>query len=297
MRRHRLLLAFAAATVIGAALLGLDTFRWIPRWLVWLWTVLAALLVLHELLGRPLPFLRWSFLRMLVGMNTLLRDWQVGDGREEGAARHVLAHAPRGDVDAAIRTIDDYARRKSFLINVGDEKGAILDGVIERLRPQLVLEVGAYVGYSALRMASKLPAGGRLVSVEYNDDNASIARRIVEHAGAADRVTFVVGTLGDGGTTLAHLAEEHGFASGSLDVVFLDHDKDAYLPDLQRLLDAGWLHPGSVVVADNVGFPGAPEYRAYMESEEGKTWRTRVHQTHVEYQKMIPDVVLESALL
>jgi catechol O-methyltransferase len=291
------LVAFAGAAVFGATLLALGAVSPLPRWLLWTVTVLGALLAIHDLLGRPLPFLRWSFLRMMLGTKTLLRDWQVGDGREEGAARFVTANTPPGDLDAAIRAIDEYARRKSFLINVGDEKGVLLDAVIERVRPRLALEVGAYVGYSALRIARNLPPGGRLVSVELNADNAAIARRIVQHAGAADRVTFVVGTLGDGGTTLAHLAEEHGFASGSLDVVFLDHDKDAYLPDLRRLLDAGWLHPGSVVVADNVRFPGAPEYRAYMESEEGKTWRTRAHETHVEYQSLIPDVVLESTRL
>ena len=288
---------FAAVAALAASLLATNEVSALPRWLLWTLTVAAALLALHELLERPLPFLRWSFLRMALGTKTLLRDWQVGDGREEGAARFVAEHAKAGDLDSAIRTIDDYARHKSFLINVGDEKGVLLDAVIERVRPRLVLEVGAYVGYSALRIARKLPPGGRLVSVEFNADNAAIARRIVEHAGAADRVTFVAGYLGDGGKTRSQLAEQHGFASGSLDVVFLDHDKDAYLPDLKLLLDAGWLHPGSVVVADNVGFPGAPEYRAYMEAEEGKTWRTRVHQTHVEYQKMIPDVVLESTLL
>ena len=52
--------------------------------------------------------------------------------------------------------------------------------------------------------------------------------------------------------------------------MFIDHDKDAYLPDLERILDRGWLHPGSVVVADNIRFPGAPEYRAFMQAEEGR---------------------------
>jgi catechol O-methyltransferase len=291
------LVAFSAAAVLGGALLARDAVPAIPRWLLWTWTVVAALLALHDLLGRPVPFLRWSVLRLMFGMKSLLRDWQVGDGREEKAARWVVAHAPPGDVDAAIRAIDDFARHESFLINVGDEKGALLDAVIEREKPRLVLELGAYVGYSALRIARKLPPGGRLVSVEYSAANAAIARRIVEHAGAADRVTFVHGHLGDGGKTMAALAASHGLGPGSLDVVFLDHDKDAYLPDLQRLVEAGWLHPGSVAVADNVRFPGAPEYRAHMEAEEGKGWRTRVHETHLEYQSLLPDVVLESTLL
>jgi catechol O-methyltransferase len=269
----------------------------VPAWLLWIATGLSALLLLHELAGRPIPFLRWSFLRMVVGMKKLTTEWQVGDRREEAAARFVIENAPAGDVEAAIRAIDEYAYKHKFLINVGDEKGAILDGVIERVQPRLVLELGAYVGYSALRIARKLPEGGRLYSVELVPANAEIARGIIAHADVADRVTFVVGSLGDGGRTLAHLANECGFRAGSLDVVFVDHAKEAYLPDLQRILEAGWLHPGSVVVADNVRFPGAPEYRAYMEREEGKRWRTRAHETHVEYQSMIPDVVMESTLL
>jgi catechol O-methyltransferase len=239
-------------------------------------------------------FFRWSFLRMAIGMKKLLRDWQVGDGREQGALEYVMQRAPAGNIDAAIAAIDEYAYEKSFLINVGDEKGKILDAAVERVKPQRVLELGAYVGYSALRIARQLPAGAHLFSVEFNADNARIAGRMIEHAGVADRVTFIVGTLGDGGKTRSALAERYGFGPGSLDLVFIDHDKDAYLPDLKRIVDAGWLHPGSVVVADNVQFPGAPEYRAHMKAEEGRRWTTEEHATTVEYQRLIPDVVLVS---
>src|SRR4051794_10743939 len=113
-----------------------------------------------ELGGKRLPFLRWSFIRMGLGMKTLLTDWQVGDGREDGVLAHVLANATPGSLDAAIEAIDAYAYQQKFLINVGDEKGAILDEVIARVQPKRVLELGAYVGYSALRIARKLPPGG-----------------------------------------------------------------------------------------------------------------------------------------
>ena len=257
----------------------------------------GALVVLNILLGRPVPFLRWSVLRMLFGTKRLLSEWQVGDGREQAAASYVVANAPAGNVDAAIAALDRFAYRHKFLINVGDEKGAILDAAVERVAPRRVLELGAYVGYSALRMARRLPAGGQVFSVELNPSNATIARQVIEHAGAADRITIVVGSIGDGGQTVQTLEETHGFTAGSLDFAFIDHAKDAYLPDLQRILQTGWLHPGSVVVADNVGFPGAPEYRAYMDAEEGKRWHTRAHKTHAEYQKLIADLVLESTLL
>jgi catechol O-methyltransferase len=241
--------------------------------------------------------MRWSFIRMMLGAKTLVRDWQVGDGREQATCDYVLAHARAGSLDAAIDAIDAFARKQKFLMNVGDEKGAILDGVIERVKPQRVMELGGYVGYSALRIARKLPPGGHLYSIEFNAANAAIARKIHAHAGASDRVTVVHGHLGDGGKTMQELEQRHGFGSGKLDVVFIDHAKEAYVPDLERILNAGWLHPGSVAVADNVRFPGAPEYKAYMEAAEGKQFRTREHETHAEYQTLIKDLVLESEFL
>jgi catechol O-methyltransferase len=107
----------------------------------------------------------------------------------------------------------------------------------------------------------------------------------------------VVGTIGDGGKTLDALADEHGFAAGKLDLLFVDHDKSAYLPDLQSILDRGWLHRGSIVVADNILIPGAPRYREYMREQQDKLFDTAEHKTHGEYQTLVPDIVLESEYL
>jgi len=211
---------------------------------------------LLEVGGRRAPFLRWSALRMAFGMRHLLREWQVGDGREDALADYVLAHARRGDVSDAIRTVDEFCYQRSVMMNVGDEKGLILDTAITRVQPSRLLELGTYCGYSALRTARAMPPGAHLWSIEFAAANAEIARRIWDHAGVADRVTALVGTVGDGGTTLDRLSDEHGFDEGNLDFVFVDHDKAAYLPDLESLLKRRWLHRGSVVLADNVRIPG-----------------------------------------
>jgi catechol O-methyltransferase len=245
---------------------------------------------------RRIPFLRWSFWRLLLGMKRLTTEWQVGDGREARLADYVAAHARRGDAADVLRAIDAFAYEQSFLINVGDKKGRILDAAVAKVRPKLILELGTYLGYSALRMAIAAP-GARIVSLEFNADNAALARRILDHAGVGERVTVVVGTLGDGGATIAALRERHGFAPGAVDFVFVDHDKDAYLPDLERIEAERWLRRGALVVADNVKFPGAPAYRAYMQRHEGGRWRTTEHETHVEYQTVIRDLVLESEYL
>jgi catechol O-methyltransferase len=252
---------------------------------------------LLELGGKRIPFLRWSVLRMIFGARHLVTNWQVGDGREEALAVYVATRARAGDLDDVIRVIDEFCYEQSIMMNVGDEKGAILDRAVSRARPRRLLELGTYCGYSALRMARVMPSEARLWSIEFNEANAQIARRIWDHAGIGDRVTVVVGSLGDGGGTIARLEAEHGFASGSVDFVFVDHDKAAYLPDLERILARGWLHAGSVVVADNVKVPGAPKYRGYMKAEEGHRWHTVEHETHVEYQSLLKDLVLESDYL
>src|ERR1700761_3629821 len=167
-------------------------------------------------LKQRIPLLRWSFWRLATGARNITTIGQIGDGREAAAVEYVLTHARAGDVDDVIATIDKFAYEKSMLINVGDEKGVLLDAAVRRADPKLALELGTYCGYGALRIARAAPAA-KVYSIELAEANAANARQIWAHAGVADRVTCVVGTVGDGGHTLDALADEHGFTAGSLD--------------------------------------------------------------------------------
>lgn len=247
-------------------------------------------------LKQRVPFLRLSFWRLAIGARNITKTGQIGDGREAAAADYVVANARQGDIDDVIAKVDQFAYEKSILINVGDEKGELLDAAVRRADPGLALEMGTYCGYSSLRIARAAPSA-KVFSIELSSANADVARRIWAHAGVDDRVTCVVGTISDCGITLDALAAEHGFAADKLDFVFIDHDKDAYLRDLQSILDRGWLRRGSIVVADNIGFPGSPKYRDFMNQQQGQLFDTVDHKTHAEYQTLIPDVVLESEYL
>lgn len=247
-------------------------------------------------LKQRLPFLRWSVLRMSTGARNITTTGQIGDGREAAAVDYVLANARAGDIDDVLAAIDKFAYEESMLINIGDEKGLLLDAAVRRADPARALELGTYCGYSALRIARAAPSA-KVYSIELAEANAANARRIWAHAGVADRITCVVGTVGDGGRTLDALAAEYGFAGGALDFLFIDHDKDAYLADLQSILDRGWLHPGAIVVADNIKVPGSPRYRAYMREQQGVRFDTVEHKAHLEYQSLLHDLVLESRYL
>jgi len=240
--------------------------------------------------------LRWSALRMAAAVRNITTTGQIGDGRGAAAVEYVLENARPGDLDDVLATIDKFAYEKSILINVGDEKGLLLDAAVRRADPALALELGTYCGYGALRIARAAP-NAKVYWVELAEANAVNARQIWAHAGVADRVTCVVGTIGDGGRTLDALADEHGFTSGALDFVFIDHDKAAYLDDLKSILDRGWLHPGAIVVADNVRIPGAPKYREYMRQQQGELWNTVERKAHLEYQSLVSHLVLESDYL
>ena len=220
LRRMSGAIGGAAVSAAAAALLTPQVRQRlkVPSWLLWLTASIAAAITVNELVGKPVPFLRWSVLTMMVRGRHLLREWQVGDGRETALEKYVLARARPGDVDDAIRVIDHFGRHVSFLINVGDEKGKILDRAVERTQPRLLLELGTYCGYSALRMARVMPREARLYSVEFNTANAEIARCILAHAGVDAKVTVIVGTLGDG-ETIRTLKREHNFVPGSLDLV------------------------------------------------------------------------------
>lgn len=65
-----------------------------------------------------------------------------------------------------------------------------------------------------------------------------------------------------------------------MQIVFIDHDKDAYVTDAKLLVASGSLAPGSLLLADNVLMPGIPEYLQYL--DESPQFATALHK--VEFQ-------------
>ena len=157
---------------------------------------------------------------------------------------YVVANARRGDPASVLAAMDRYALEVRFLMNLGPDKGPLVQELFSGLPSQArVLELGAFCGYSAVLFASVLGPGGRVVSLELGEESVEAARANVEYAGFADRVEFVQGDAADTIPTL----------DGPFDLVFLDHWKDVYKRDLLSIEAAGLLRPGSLVVADNVG--------------------------------------------
>ena len=67
----------------------------VPPWLLWLTVSIAAAITVNELVGKPVPFLRWSVLTMMLRGRHLLRERQVGDGRETALEKYVMKRPRR----------------------------------------------------------------------------------------------------------------------------------------------------------------------------------------------------------
>ena len=124
-----------------------------------------------------------------------------------------------------------------------------------------LLELGTATGYSAIYLAKGCePAGGRVLSLEWDAAMAARARGNLAAAGVSERVEV---RPGDALQLMAAL-------EGPFDLIFMDIDKESYLPALphcRRLLK-----PGGLLVADNVGFAGAAPFNQEIFTSED--WRT-----------------------
>ena len=174
--------------------------------------------------------------------------------RTRQAAAYVARHARPGDPDDVLRTLDTFATEERWLMSVGPEKGSLVQELVERLPADArILELGAYCGYSSILLAHAFGPAARVVSVEIDGDSVASTRANVAVAGLSDRVTVVHGRS----------SEIIGRLQGTFDLVFLDHWKDLYLPDLKLIEQRQLIKPGSIVVADNVGEIFQPE--AYLD--------------------------------
>ncbi|MCJ1306868.1 hypothetical protein MMC25_000512 [Agyrium rufum] len=189
------------------------------------------------------------------------------DGREIALLHFVYAHSEidqmRNNPEKVLEAIDEYGRTKKYLMNVGDDKGKIVCDLITKEKPQTMVELGGYVGYSALLFGAAMrKAGGeRYYSLERNPEFAAVILALVQLAGLDDVVRVIVGPS-DASIKRLYDAD----VLKRIDLMFLDHYKPAYTTDLKLCEYLGLIQPGTVLAADNVIKPGNPPYLEYVRS-------------------------------
>lgn len=203
-----------------------------------------------------------------------------------------------------LQTIEEFTKTH-HMMNIGPFKGAVIDAEIRKKQPLIMAELGGFTGYSAVRFASvQRDAAGDNKSHYYSFEfNPTFAERIREVCSPFHLLVVVEVELSgrvcvdcglcrargpgdrgrrrvrrqlpragrqDGRCTSEHssffLEHELIVTVVIVQIYFIDHAKEAYLSDAKLIFESGTLAPGSILAADNVVRPGAPDYLEFIEN-------------------------------
>ncbi|KAI8592715.1 S-adenosyl-L-methionine-dependent methyltransferase [Geranomyces variabilis] len=232
--------------------------------------------------------------------------WVARTGQNELALLDVVnAGAPTTTTpEAVLELIDKHCwTQGNGMMHIGDRKAKVIEQVMLDLKPRRVLELGTFCGYSAVLMGSILKrlhpdhpstkeaaaaaaAKPELVTIDPSSCQADVAAKIVARAGLTDIVTFVNDFSGP---AIQNLSGQQ------FDMVFVDHQKDLYLPDVQAIVARGLLRKGGVVVSDNVGIFQSKEYLEWLRTSGLFSRNDLAHGT-VEYSETRVDAIDISTL-
>ncbi|MBQ4500061.1 MAG: O-methyltransferase [Alistipes sp.] len=124
----------------------------------------------------------------------------------------------------------------------GHLQGKLLEMLVRMMRPKRVLEIGTFTGYSALSIARGLDDGAYIDTIEVDDELEEIAARFFAESAYGSRIRQHVGSALD---VVPRLGECY-------DMVFIDGDKREYPAYYDMLMDGGYVHSGTMLLADNI---------------------------------------------
>jgi caffeoyl-CoA O-methyltransferase len=175
-------------------------------------------------------------------------------------------------------------RRQTFLhtpyprMLSGPVQGRFLEMISRMIRPEQILEIGTFTGYSAICLAMGLAEGGKLETIEAEGSYAEIAREYFRKAGAEDKILL---HEGDALEIIPQL-------KGTFDLVFIDAAKEHYVDYYQLVFDK--VRKGGFILADNTLWDGR-----VLEGEKAGDPETR---GIIEFNQMIhEDERVENVLL
>jgi caffeoyl-CoA O-methyltransferase len=194
----------------------------------------------------------------------------------EELERYALEHSTP-DLDF-FRRLETETRATQTLpqMMVGPLEGQFLGWLVWLSDARRILEIGTFTGYSSISMALALPDGGRIVTLDVNEETTAVARRYAEEAGVAEKIDYRVGPA---------LEELHRL-DGPWDVVFIDADKESYVDYYENVLPK--LTERGFIVADNVLWSG----RVLEEDGDESTKAVRAFNEHVSSDERVECLML-----
>ena len=126
----------------------------------------------------------------------------------------------------------------------GHFQGRTLAMLSNLMKPDFILEIGTFTGYSAICMAEGLSETGKLLTIDINEEMESIARRNIQKAGFENKIEL---KIGDAAEIIPELTQP-------IDLVFIDADKKNYPMYYDLVFDK--VSTGGLIICDNVLWDG-----------------------------------------
>lgn len=126
----------------------------------------------------------------------------------------------------------------------GHMQGRILSMMSKMIRPERILEIGTYTGYSALCLAEGLAEKGELHTIDVNEELKYFVQKFVDESPYKNQIHLHIGNAMELIPTM----------NGPFDIVFIDADKENYLAYFHLVFDK--LKQGGYIIADNVLWSG-----------------------------------------
>ena len=195
---------------------------------------------------------------------------------------YVFSNAEKNNPKSILQTIDNFVLESGqFLMNVGPEKGEILRDHLLKSKPNNVIELGTFIGYSAVLISSTIGEKSKLTSIDSDSHSIEIAKELINFAGLDDKVNLMHGSAEE-------IIPELNF---NADFVFIDHANKKYLSDLKLLETEEIILKNCTVFADNVGIfkDEMAEYFDHVRNS-GK-YQSQNFSSKLEYRNNIYDAV------
>ena len=160
----------------------------------------------------------------------------------------------------------------------GHLQGRLLKMLVEMVKPENILEVGTFSGYSSICLAEGLAEGGKVYTFEINDEQEDFTRPWIEGSHVADKIEFIIG---DAITEAPRLGI-------TFDMAFIDGDKRTYIETYEMALKV--MRPGGFIVADNTLWDGHVVDPAYDHDQQ--TIGIRNFNDHISRDPRVEKVIL-----
>ncbi len=126
----------------------------------------------------------------------------------------------------------------------GHLQGRLLSMFSNMIKPNYILEIGTYTGYSALCLAEGLSEKGKIITIDINEEIEKFVRSFFEQSEYKNKIDYQIGNALDIIPNINH----------ELDLVFIDADKENYSNYYNLVFDK--VKKGGYIIADNVLWSG-----------------------------------------